>query len=330
MPKSFKSRAKSYLFRKIESPNKNIVIRFAGALLEWALRWSSDESKYSVNCLRARIRFNQFMRERLGAFLEEVDEGPVGSKEIIMQTAVLNKDEAALKTNSDFYFYSAYNQMYSWMNILERNGFNLRTVSSILELGCGSARLIRHLRCIDGIRLVGCDLRADHIEWCRKNIPGIEFYTNELSPPLQFAQDDSFDLVFASSVFTHIPLETQALWIQEMRRILRPGGFLLCDVLGRYHQQHMLSKNDLQDLKKKGALTLTASDSKASLSTQIIGSWDVFLTRGEVLNAFGKGFKVLDFMPAGLDLLILQKPSMNVAASGIERHPEQKAQLKAI
>jgi SAM-dependent methyltransferase len=308
MSRSLISRAKSYLFRHIESPNKNIVFRYAGVLLDRALRRSSDELKYSVKYQRSRIRFYQFMGERLGAFLEEIEDGPVGSKDIIMQTAVLNKEDASLKLNSNFYFYSALDQMHAWMEILEQNGFNLRTVSSILELGCGSARLIRHLRCIDGIRLVGCDLRADHIEWCKKNIPGIEFYTNELSPPLQFAQDDSFDLVFASSVFTHIPMETQALWIQEMHRILRPGGFLLCDVLGRYHQQHMLSKNDLQDLKKKGTLTLTAADSKASLSTQIIGSWDVFLTRGEVLNAFGKGFKVLDFKPAGLDLLVLQKP----------------------
>jgi SAM-dependent methyltransferase len=330
MPRSLKTRAKSYLFRNIESPNKGIVFRFVGTLLDFVLRRSSDEMKYSVERQRARFRFCQFMRERLRGFFEEVDEGPVGSKEIINQTAVLNNAEASLMRNSDYYFYSAYKQMHEWMGILERYGLNLRTVGSIMELGCGSARLIRHLKCMDGIRLVGCDLRADHIEWCRKNIPGIEFYTNELTPPLQFAQDNSFDLVFAASVFTHIPMETQALWIQEMYRILRPGGILLCDVLGRYHQQRMLSRNELQDLKKKGTLTLTGSDSKASLSTQIIGSWDVFLTRGEVLNAFGKEFKVLDFLPAGLDLLILQKPSINVAVSGIEQQCEQKARLRAL
>ncbi len=330
MSKSISSKAKSYLLRRIESPNRNFVYRLAGALLDRALRWGSDELKYGVHCQRARIRFYQFMRERLGAFLEEVGEGPVGSKEIIMQTAVLNKKEAALKTSSDFYFYSAYNQMHEWMKILEKHGFNLRTVRSIMELGCGSARLIRLLKCIDGIRLVGCDLRADHIEWCRKNISGVEFYTNELTPPLQFAQDNSFDLVFASSVFTHIPMDTQALWIQEMHRILRPGGILLCDVLGRYYQQRMLSQNDLQDLRKKGTLTLTGADAKASLSTQIIGSWDVFLTRGEVLNAFGKEFDVLDFLPAGLDLLILRKPAHNAEAARVERRPEQKARLKAL
>jgi hypothetical protein len=50
----------------------------------------------------------------------------------------------------------------------------------------------------------------------------------------------------------------------------------------------------------------------------------------EVLNPFGKAFNALDVVSAGLALLILQKASINVAASGIERHREQKAQLKAI
>ena len=247
------------------------------------------------------------MKDKLGDFMVEVDPGPAGPTEIIMKTAVLNEAEAPLQLNPDNYFEYAYDQMRNWLQLLERHSFNIRTASAILELGCGSARLIRHLRCIDGIRLVGADVNPENVAWCQKNIPGIEFYLNDLRPPLKFADDASFDLAFAASVFTHIPMEAQRLWIDEMYRILRPGGFLLCDLLGRYHQQRMLGKEDLQRLRSEGRLTLTAEDPKASLSTQLIGSWDVFMTRAEVIKAFGSRFDVLDFIPYSLNLLVLQK-----------------------
>jgi SAM-dependent methyltransferase len=238
----------------------------------------------------------------------ETDPGPVGPEEIIMKTAILRKAEVPRQLDPDRYFTLAYGQLLDWLQLLERYSFNLRALGSVLELGCGSARLIRHFRCMDGVRLVGTDVIPESVAWCQQNIPGVEFHVNDLTPPLSFAEDAAFDLAYAASVFTHIPMETRDLWIQEMYRILRPGGFLLWDVLGRYHQQRMLGKNELDQLKAQGHFTLTAKDPLASLSTQIIGSWDVFMTRAEVLKAFGSRFKVLDFIPSRLCLLVLQKP----------------------
>ncbi len=256
----------------------------------------------------ARLKFYKYMNCRIGDFLVKVDAGPAGPKEFIMQTAVLNQDDVPKKVSQDFYFESGYTQMLKLIQIAERFSFNLRTAEAILELGSGTARLIRHLRCLDGIRLVGSDLSKDMIAWCQRNVPGVEFYVNNPYPPLPFADEESFDLVFAASVFTHIPPETQHLWIKELYRVLRPGGLLLCDVLGRYHQQRMLGSEDLQCLRKEGKLILSSADSNASLSTRIIGSWDVFQTRGQVLRVFGSVFRVLDYLPFGINLVVLQKP----------------------
>lgn len=256
----------------------------------------------------AKQRFEQYMRQKLDHFMVDVDLGPVGDVELIKRTALLKEEDLKEKVDPDIYFGRGYMEMLSWMQTLERYSFNLRTAGSILEIGCGTARLIRHLRCIDGIRLVGSDVNADMISWCKENIPGVEFYVNDLSPPLAFAEDESFDLVFAASVFTHIPLDTQALWIQELHRVIRPGGFLLCDVLGRTLREKMLNAKDTETLKTKGHFTLDSANPKASLSTQLIGSWDVFQTRKEVLRAFGSVFNVRDYLAAYLDLLVLQKP----------------------
>lgn len=253
-------------------------------------------------------KFERYMQKRLRNFYIDINPYPVPLTKLIMQTSILTEKDIDTKTDPDFYLFNGYSQMLSWLKTLERYGFNIRTAGAIMELGCGTARLIRHLRCIDGINLVGTDLNGELIEWCSNNVPGIEFHKNNLNPPLEFAKDDTFDLVFAASVFTHIPLETQHLWIKELHRIIRPGGYLLCDVNGRYHQDRQLIPDQIDMLHKNGKFTLTSKDNLASLSTKIIESWDVFQTRVEILKVFRSYFIVEDYIPAGLDQLVLKKP----------------------
>lgn len=294
--------------KRLREAFARLLVRIPDSWFDRLLVFLPSSRRNIAKHKRAKARFHDYVRQQIGGFMVEIDPGPVGPEEIIMKTAILNQAEAPRQLDPDIYFEKAYRQLLDWLQLLEQFSFNLRTLGSVLELGCGSARLLRHFRCMDGVRLVGTDLIPESVAWCRQNIPGVEFYVNDLTPPLKFAEDSSFDLAYAASVFTHIPMETRDLWIREVYRILRPGGFLLCDVLGRYHQRRMLGKDELQRLKTQGHFTLTAKDPKASLSTQIIGSWDVFMTRAEVLKAFGSSFKVLDFTPSTLNLLVLQKP----------------------
>jgi SAM-dependent methyltransferase len=138
-------------------------------------------------------------------------------------------------------------------------------------------------------------------------LSGVEFHRNSLNPPLRFAEDDSFDLAFASSVFTHIPLRGQAAWIDEIHRILRPGGFFACTVLGRAQREIMFDQDAHEQFGADQQFTMTSDDPRASLSTQVIGSWDVFQTHAEVLRCFGRRFEVLDYLPGFQDLLVLRK-----------------------
>jgi len=57
-------------------------------------------------------------------------------------------------------------------------------------------------------------------------------------PPLPFP-DNSFDLIYAVSVFTHLSEEHQRTWLPELRRVLRPGGrLLLVDIGGEQTSTH--------------------------------------------------------------------------------------------
>jgi len=43
-------------------------------------------------------------------------------------------------------------------------------------------------------------------------------------------RDSFFNLVYAYSVFTHLPEPAQNVWIPEIARVLRPGGVFVCTV----------------------------------------------------------------------------------------------------
>ena len=271
-------------------------------------------------------RFTKYVAEKLDLNYHLVDPGAVPPKELIAQTAALNEQELERQCNPDVYFETGYIEVSRVFKILEHFGINLRTIGSVYEIGCGTARLLRHFRSIEGVRLVGSDVNPQMIEWCQANLTGMEFYHNELKPPLTFASDDSFDLMLASSVFTHIPLETQEQWLSEMQRILRPGGIFICSVLGQFHASALLTSEEIANLQTEGNFTLTSDDSQATYSTRVGGSaWDVFQTRAEVIRVFGSYFQIVDYIPGVQDFLVLRKndPKVSVVMN-TEPFPAQK------
>jgi SAM-dependent methyltransferase len=113
-------------------------------------------------------------------------------------------------------------------DILGANGRPLTAFRRILDFGCGPGRVISSVANLHpAARLSGCDIDAEAIAWARENLGDVaDFRVNPPEPPLPFA-DESFDLVYAISIFTHLPEEMQWGMLSELRRILRPGGVLL-------------------------------------------------------------------------------------------------------
>jgi SAM-dependent methyltransferase len=114
---------------------------------------------------------------------------------------------------------------------LAEAGAALSDFRSILDFGCGCGRVIRHWPSLTRAELCGTDTNARLIEWCRIHLPFGKFQLNTLQPPLDYA-DQQFDFAYALSVLTHTPEELQQLWINELWRILRPGGHLLITTQG--------------------------------------------------------------------------------------------------
>jgi len=120
---------------------------------------------------------------------------------------------------------------------LGRAGTRIEELSSILDFGCGCGRVIRNWARLDA-QVAGSDLSGGAIDWCRANLPFARFETNGLSPPLVFADSD-FDLVYALSVLTHLPEAIQYEWVDELRRVTRPGGLVLLTTHGERYLERL-------------------------------------------------------------------------------------------
>jgi SAM-dependent methyltransferase len=255
-----------------------------------------------------KYMFFRYLKKAAGARYKPQALGSIPPPELITTEALMYIEDLEIEGKSVSYFGSGFRDAWIILTMLDAYSFDLGSVRSVLEFGCGTGRVLRHFRNISGLRLAGTDANPKPIEWDRKNLPNIEFYHNELTPPLAF-RDDSFDLIYALSVFTHIPLELQRSWLDELRRILVPGGYLLCTVSDVAH----LGIEDRVQLERDGALTFDRNHPRASYSTQVLGSWDVFQKRDTVRAVFSVGFEILCYTsePAasGQHTLVLRKAS---------------------
>ena len=107
-----------------------------------------------------------------------------------------------------------------WRQICAWLQREIPTNASVLELGAGYCDFINH---IQAARKVALDV-SDTV---RTTAAGdVETHVGTCTQ-LSFAKDGSFDVVFASNLFEHLPLLQFEQTLQEVRRVLKPGGKLL-------------------------------------------------------------------------------------------------------
>jgi SAM-dependent methyltransferase len=101
-----------------------------------------------------------------------------------------------------------------------------------LDFGCGAGRVLRQFESeATEAEFWGCDIDRPSVAWINAKLsPPFDAFLVGEGPRID-RPDDTFDLIWATSVFTHLT-DDWAGWLAELNRVLRPGGLLMASILG--------------------------------------------------------------------------------------------------
>jgi SAM-dependent methyltransferase len=118
---------------------------------------------------------------------------------------------------------------------LGSDGVAVSNIGPTLDFGCGWGRIYRlFLRNCGTGDLVGVDVDEACVQMCRAAMPFGSFEECNPMPPLTFPPE-SFEVVVAYSVFSHLAESAFLAWMREFRRVLRPKGRIFFTTLKQAH-----------------------------------------------------------------------------------------------
>lgn len=149
----------------------------------------------------------------------------------------------------------------------------LKPTDNILDVGCGIGRMAAPITgyLSDDGHYEGIDILAKGINWCNKNItprhPNFQFrlagiYNKQYNPKGKYQpstykfpfQDDSFDFIFLTSVFTHMLAGGIENYLSEISRVLKKDGtcFITFFLLNEQSLNLIDKKNSAFDFRYPG------------------------------------------------------------------------------
>ena len=182
----------------------------------------------------------------------------------------------------------------------------LDEIGALLDWGCGCGRVLRHWRTLEDTRVHGCDINPKMVAWCNEHLRFANAKVNALSPPLPYA-DQSFELVYAFSVMTHLSEELQHEWVAECQRLLKPGGYFLFSTLGEYYvSRDRLTPEEQRSFGQGRLVVLYERSAGSSLCS-------AYHPHAYVERELARDFDVVSFRPAAddgrHDIHLLRKPN---------------------
>jgi SAM-dependent methyltransferase len=189
--------------------------------------------------------------------------------------------------------------------VLASQGVAIEDFSSILDFGCGIGRVLRQWSELEGPVLHGTDYNPSLVRWCRTQLPFVQFQVNSLDAPLD-AQPSSYDFIYCLSVFTHLSETLQRFWIDELVKVLKPGGYLLITTHGD-HYLPMLSEIE-QEQYRRGNLVVQKGRREGT------NDCAAFHPESYVRGNLAQGLEVVAMRPEGAlgnpcqDLYLFRKP----------------------
>jgi SAM-dependent methyltransferase len=224
--------------------------------------------------------------------------------------------------------------VYRWIKeIFESYGGDLATCGHVLDFGCGWGRVMRFfLKDLEPSKLWGIDCNDVLIGICKETNKWCNFKLTDPYPPTSFS-DDTFDLVFCYSVFSHLSEDAHLKWLAEFRRTLKPGGILIATTREREFIVHCKELRENRNLPSfedhlpsifantgqcladydSGKFCFDTSTDKYGNVSSFMG--EACIPKDYVLEHWTKHFTFLDFIQdrsmCSQNVIVVRKPFSN-------------------
>lgn len=163
-------------------------------------------------------------------------------------------------------------------------GASPQRMESILEFGVGLGRLLVHYLPFNAA-LHGCDVTDEVYRWTAGRFDGLaDIRRTSLTPPLPY-EDGRFDFIYANSVFTHVPGQMVAGWVDELARILRPNGLFIFSTLDPNHYLRFMSPRDFD--------RIAAGDGRHEWNVDLGVKMMYFATHDRLQQDWGRRFRIV-------------------------------------
>ncbi len=111
--------------------------------------------------------------------------------------------------------------------------FDLPPAGTVLDLGCGYGRSLEWLHKVYD-RSIGVDISDYVIDIAKKrfrSIDNVSFFSSDGVSFPRDIKDESIDFIYCFTVFQHIPREFTVRYLKECRRVLKPEGKIIFNLI---------------------------------------------------------------------------------------------------
>jgi SAM-dependent methyltransferase len=193
----------------------------------------------------------------------------------------------------------------------------------ILDFGCGWGRIARFLpHLTETENIYGVDVDERLIQACRDHLTPMHFEVITSGQPLPFGAE-AFDVVISNSVFSHFSEASHRFHVDEIARVLRPGGLFLGTTLSTRSIASMYDKSADWITGITGPRkTFEAQLAAGAFVYASTGRWTdygiAFLPDGWTRNNWAPAFDVIDMLDGAQVINVGRryKASAGPAASG--------------
>lgn len=177
----------------------------------------------------------------------------------------------------------------------------------LLDWGSGSGRIAAHIaQRYPHVSLTGCDIDAEAVEWCNRQIGGDRFHLIEAEPPTSFV-DGQFNAIIGFSIVTHLAQDLQKSWVSELHRLLDEDGIVVLTMLGERAAQ---VNGLLERLTVQGVIDERLDPTLDDIAPR--GYYrSTFQSRAWTEAVWGKRFEIVEYIESGAfglqDIVVLRK-----------------------